>query len=155
MPGRFGGRSLGPVVCTLKCSAGDAMASSTATEAIAERPGRASTRSSTNDHTRDSVRVLRRRTKGIRMRPLSTCRPSSASMAGRAVSEPSIATATTMIVPTANDAELLSPVRNCPAMATMTVRPEMRIARPEVAEAISTADVSSRPARRSSRSRLR
>ena len=91
----------------------------------------------------------------MRMRPFSTWRPSSESIAGSAVSEPSIATATTMIVPTANDAELLSPVRNWPAMATITVNPEIRIARPDVAEAISTASSSSRPARRSSRSRLR
>ena len=60
-----------------------------------------------------------------------------------------------MIVPTANEVEPLSPVRNWPAMATMTVKPETRMARPDVAEAISTAASSSRPARRSSRSRLR
>ena len=89
------------------------------------------------------------------MRPLSTCRPSRARSAGSAVSEPSIATATTMMVPTANAVDALSPVRNCPAMATMTVNPEMRIARPDVADAISTADSSSRPFTRSSRSRLR
>jgi hypothetical protein len=35
-----------------------------------------------------------------------------------------------MIVPTANDVDALSPVRNWPAIATMTVKPEIRIARP-------------------------
>ena len=94
------------------------MASSTTTETTAEIAGRRSTRSRMADHTRDSVRAGRRRRRnGIRTRPFSTCRPSSASIAGSAVSEPSIATATTMIVPTANDVDPLSPVRNCPAIA--------------------------------------
>ena len=48
-----------------------------------------------------------------------------------------------MIVPTAKDVEALSPVRNWPAMATITVKPEMRIARPDVAEAMPTAVSSS------------
>ena len=60
-----------------------------------------------------------------------------------------------MIVPTAKDVEALSPVRNWPAMATMTVKPEMRIARPDVAEAMPTAVSSSWPAARSSRWRFR
>jgi len=48
-----------------------------------------------------------------------------------------------MIVPTAKDVEALSPVRNWPAMATITVKPETRIARPDVAEAMPTAVSSS------------
>ena len=89
------------------------------------------------------------------MRPFSTCRPSSARIAGSAVSDPSTATATTMIVPTANEAELLSPVRNCPPIAAITVRPEATIARPDVAEAMLTARPALATACRSSRSRLR
>ena len=69
------------------------------------------------------------------------------------MSEPIIATATTIIVPTANDMNVLSPEKNMPAMAIMTVMPEIRTARPEVAAAASSAARSLRPARRSSRSR--
>jgi hypothetical protein len=69
------------------------------------------------------------------------------------VSEPSIATATTRIVAAANEAKALSPVRNIPAMATITVRPEMRTERPEVAAAAARASSALLPARRSSRSR--
>ena len=71
------------------------------------------------------------------------------------MSEPSIAIATTRIVPTANDENAGSPAKNMPAMAIMTVRPEMRTERPEVAAAASSAADSLRPAARSSRSRLR
>ena len=39
------------------------------------------------------------------------------------MSEPSIATATTSIVPTENDMNVLSPERNIPAIAIMTVMP--------------------------------
>ena len=60
-----------------------------------------------------------------------------------------------MIVPTAKDVEALSPVRNWPAMATITVKPDTRIARPDVAEAMPSAVCSSWPAARSSRSRFR
>ena len=47
-------------------------------------------------------------------RPFSTRSPSFESTAGRTVSEPSIATATTRIVPTANDMNVALPVRNMP-----------------------------------------
>ena len=66
-----------------------------------------------------------------------------------------MATATTMMVPTANEVEPLSPVRNWPAMATITVKPDTRMARPEVADAIASAVCWSCPLARSSRSRLR
>ena len=87
------------------------------------------------------------------MRPFSTRSPSFESSAGRTVSEPSIATATTSIVPTEKDMNVLSPERNMPAIAIRTVMPETRTARPEVAAAASSAALSLRPAARSSRSR--
>ena len=43
------------------------------------------------------------------------------------------------IVATPNDANVASPVRNMPAIATITVRPEMSTERPEVAAAASSA----------------
>ena len=66
-----------------------------------------------NDQTRESrCTGLRPRRNGMRMRPLSTWRPSSARVAGSTVSEPSIATPVTMIVPIAFEVPVLSPVRN-------------------------------------------
>ena len=50
---------------------------------------------------------------------------------------------------------VLSPLMNMPAIATITVAPEISTARPEVAAAASSAALSLRPAARSSRSRLR
>jgi hypothetical protein len=69
------------------------------------------------------------------------------------VSEPSIATATTRMVPVANDANSAAPARYMPAMAIITVQPEISTARPEVAAAASSAASGPRPAARSSRSR--
>ena len=89
------------------------------------------------------------------MRPFSTRSPSLPSSAGRTVSEPIIAIATTIIVPIEKDMNVLSPERNMPAIAIRTVMPEMRTARPEVAAAASRAACSLRPAARSSRSRRR
>ena len=83
------------------------------------------------------------------------CRRASRAAAGRTVSEPSTATATTRIVATPKEAKVASPVRNMPAIATITVRPEMSTERPEVAAAASSAARSLRPAARSSRSRFR
>ena len=60
-----------------------------------------------------------------------------------------------MIVPSANEMNDLSPLMIMPAMATITVTPEMSTARPDVAAAVSSAERSSRPAPRSSRSRRR
>ena len=47
----------------------------------------------------------------------------------------------------------LSPLMNMPAIATITVSPEISTARPEVAAAAASAAPSLRPAARSSRSR--
>ena len=59
------------------------------------------------------------------MRPFSTRWPSFESVAGRTVREPITATATTMMVPVANEAKFEIPPRYMPAMATMTVKPEI------------------------------
>jgi hypothetical protein len=69
------------------------------------------------------------------------------------VSEPSTAVATTRIVPTPMLVNVLSPVNSRPAIAVITVRPEIQIDRPEVWAAISTATCLSLPRARSSRSR--
>jgi hypothetical protein len=95
----------------------------------------------------------RRETNG--MRPRSTPSPSRESSAGRTVSEATIATATTDIVPTENDMKVASPLKSIPAIAISTVAPEMRIVRPDVAAAIAIASFAVRPAARSSRRRLR
>ena len=52
-----------------------------------------------------------------------------------------------------NDWNVLSPVKNIPAIAAITVRPEMSTERPDVAAAAWSAAASERPAARSSRSR--
>ena len=59
-----------------------------------------------------------------------------------------------MIVAIANELNVGSPVRNMPAIAMITVRPETSTALPEVAAAASSAALSLRPAARSSRSRF-
>ena len=89
------------------------------------------------------------------MRPFSTLSPSFDSTAGSTVREPSIAIATTVIVATANDMKPLSPEKNIPAIAIITVTPEISTERPDVAAAASSAASALRPAARSSRSRLR
>ena len=89
------------------------------------------------------------------MRPFSTRSPSQDSIAGSTVSEANTAMATTRIAPSANEMKVLSPLMNMPAIATITVTPEISTARPEVAAAVSSALRSLRPAARSSRSRRR
>ena len=84
------------------------------------------------------------------MRPFSTLSPSLDSTAGRTVTLPSIATATTSIVPTAKLVNTALPARNMPAIAIRTVRPETRTALPDVAAANSSAASDDRPASRSS-----
>ena len=55
------------------------------------------------------------------------------------MSEPSIATATTIIVAIEKDMNVLSPENSMPAIAIRTVTPEISTARPEVAAAASSA----------------
>ncbi len=90
-------------------------------------------------------------------RPFSTqpLRDRKASIAGSTVTEPSTATATTMIVPMPNETKTAFPARNMPAIAAITVKPEISTARPEVAAAAFSADSQPRPASRSSISRRR
>ena len=69
------------------------------------------------------------------------------------MTEPSIATPTTRMLPTPKETNTGLPAKNMPAMAAMTVKPEMSTARPEVAAAISSASSAERPLSRSSISR--
>jgi len=62
---------------------------------------------------------------------------------------------TTAIVPSAMPVNWSMPVRNSPAMAIITVRPETTIERPDVPAAIRSASGNDRPRARSSRSRRR
>ena len=62
--------------------------------------------------------------------------------------EPSTATATTRIVPMPNETNTALPARNMPAIAAMTVKPEISTARPEVAAAAFERGLASRGRRR-------
>ena len=135
---------------------------------------RAGIASSTTTTVASSSEIAGCRTTGRRMRPLiepgrirritrcssgtrgrSTQRPSLASSAGSTVIEPSTATATTMIEPTASELNVESPMMNNPAIEQITAAPDTRIECPEVWAAISTASRLEWPLARSSRSRLR
>ena len=59
------------------------------------------------------------------------------------------------MVASPNEANVAPPVRNIPAIATITVSPEIRTDLPDVAAAAASAACGLRPAARSSRSRLR
>ena len=87
------------------------------------------------------------------MRTCSSLSPSAASTAGSTVSEPITATAITRIVARPMLMKIVLPVSSMPAIAAMTVRPEIRTARPEVAAAMSIASSLLAPLARSSRSR--
>ena len=141
-----------PALAVCMPSAGMARATSTPAERVAATFGWRSTPLSTTVHMRDSSRLAMRLPRNG-MRPLSMRSPSFESMAGSTVSEPSIATPTTTIVPVAIEAKPLSPVKYMPAMAAITVKPETSTARPDVAAAAASAASGSRPALRSSRSR--
>ena len=146
------GRASKPDWLVCRLSAGIASTIRTAVAPIAETSGRRRTALRIAPQRRPCPSsLLSRPMSGTRT--LSTRSPSHDSIAGRTVSEPIIATATTIIVPMANDMNVLSPEKNIPAIAIITVTPEMRTARPDVAAAASSAAVSLRPARRSSRSR--
>ena len=155
MIGRLSGIPSTPLSTVFSRRLGIASAISSPPASTADTSGRRSTRSRIADHTRDSPSPRRRRRCTNGTRPFSTLSPSFDSTAGRTVSEPSIETATTRIVPTANDMNVALPVRNMPAIAIITVSPETSTARPEVAAAIARAASLEWPARRSSRSRRR
>ena len=67
------------------------------------------------------------------------------------MSDPRTATPTTRIVASAMPMNVCCPVRNIPAMAAITVSPDTRTERPDVAAAMSIASRVDRPAARSSR----
>ena len=92
---------------------------------------------------RAARRRARRRAPG--RRPRSMPSPSFARTAGRTVTEPTTAIATTSIVASAIEANTASPVTSMPASATMTVRPETTTARPTVADVAFSAASASRP----------
>ena len=151
--GMLRGRSLASGVVVWMPSAGEASTSNTATAATADSFGLRSTRSSTAPHTRLSRSACRSR-HSHGMRPLSTRSPSSASIAGSTVSEPTTATATTSMVPSAKPLKILLPAKNMPAIAMSTVSPLTSTERPDVAAAASNDASGSLPFARSSRSRL-
>ena len=134
--------------------AGIARATSRPVARLADSSGRRSTRSTMRDQMPMRATRLRSRPRpGIR--PFSMRSPSIESTAGSTVSEPSMATATTTMVPVANEVNVAAPAKYMPAMAIMTVMPETSTARPEVAAAASIAASLLRPAARSSRTRRR
>ena len=103
-------------------------------------------------HIRDSADLRSpARTNGTR--PFSTRSPIHEIIAGSTVREPTIATPTTIIAPSPIPMNSLSPERNMPAIAVITVSPETSTARPDVAAARSSAVCGSYPFARSSRSR--
>jgi hypothetical protein len=81
--------------------------------------------------------VRRRPRNGIRLRSVHV--PSIDKIPGRKVSEPSTATPTTRMVPTATPENTSMPMRNSPARAIITVSPDTTMARPEVPAAIRSA----------------
>ena len=135
-------------------STGAASASSATVASPPSASGLRTTARTTAPHSRDGRAAARRRPRnGIR--PRSVPLPSSDSSAGRNVSDPSTATPTTRMVPTATPENTSIPVRNSPASEIITVSPDTTIARPEVAAAIRSASLVVRPAARSSRTRRR
>ena len=136
------------------CRAGIAIATSTAVASTADSSGRRSTRSTMRDQIPILATRSRRRPRPG-TRPFSTRSPSTDRTAGSTVSEPSIATATTTIVPVANEVKVAAPAKYIPAIAIITVMPETSTARPDVAAAASMAASLSLPAARSSRTRRR
>ena len=139
------GSASSPLSAVWSCSAGSASTTSTAADATAEITGcrRTGRRIAPQKRLPSPLSRRSRCTNGIR--PFSTLSPSRESRAGRTVSEPIMATATTIIVPIANDMNVLSPERSMPAIAMITVIPEISTARPEVAAAASIAARSLRP----------
>ena len=80
--------------------------------------------------------------------------PSSSSTAGRTVTEPATAQATTAIVPLATPLKMSEPITYWPAMAIATVLPETSTVRPEVRAVRASASCEGAPRCRSSRERM-
>ena len=137
MTSRSRGSPVTPGLTVCIENAGIVSAASRPPASTTETSGRLSTRSRIAPQTRDSPRVLWRRlaTHGTRPFSVQPLRDRNESIAGSTVTEPSIATATTRIVPMPNETNTALPARNMPAIAAITVRPETSTARPEVAAA--------------------
>ena len=130
------GKVSGAGVARCSWTAGIARATKAPPDTAAQSAGRRMTRSTMAPHMRPLPSSRRsRRTSGTRSR--STLSPSLESNAGSTVSEPSTAIATTAIVANAIEAKISLPVRNMPAIAVMTIRPETSTERPDVAAAAS------------------
>ena len=113
IPGSPGGRSLMPVLCTL-ASAAPAMASASNTAPRQRRRGDRAAQHPGQHGAPDAGVLplgLAPPGTGSRMRPFSTWSAEQRERCRQHRQRADIATATTMIVPTANDANLLSPVR--------------------------------------------
>ena len=149
------GNASSPLSAVCRCNAGNARTRSNAVDATVAITGWRRTGLRIAPQKRLPSPLSRRSRCRNGILPFSILSPSLERIAGSTVSEPIIATATTIIVPIANDMNVLSPESNMPAIAMITVKPEIRTARPEVAAAASSAARSLRPARRSSRSRRR
>ena len=110
-------------------SAGNASASSTPTEMTTDRDGPAQ---HVPDHPRPAARTTARarRRAMIGHSPTRPGRRDSPSRAGNTVTDPMTATATTSIVPRPSEVKTALPATNIPAIAVITVSPDMRTARP-------------------------
>ena len=140
--------------CIVMPRAGTARTPTTATDAASAAAGWRTTGARTRRLIPPApMRRLSRQSSGTRGR--STQRPSATSSAGSTVIDPTTATATTTIAPSARESKVTTSTRKRPAMDAATARPETRIEWPEVWAAISTASRVVRPRARSSRSRLR
>ncbi len=150
MAGRSAGSADSKLLAGFSSSAGSASVPSRHTAVTSETTGRRVTVCASRAQT--PARGARRRPRNG-MRPLSMRSPSSASVAGRTVSDPITAIRTTTIVASAIEVNTARPVNSSPASATITITPETTIARPTVAVVASSAACGPLPARRSSRSR--
>ncbi len=151
MAGRSAGSADSNELAGLSSSAGIASVPSRHTAVTSETTGRRVTVRASRAQAPARGVARRRRRNG--MRPLSMRSPSSASVAGRTVSDPITAIRTTTIVARAIEVNTARPVNSRPASATITITPETTIARPTVAVVATSAACGPLPARRSSRSR--
>ena len=131
--GKLRGRPASPGSTVRIVRTGAARASRKPVASTTERTGRRSTRSTSQPHRRDGPCARLLAMTGTL--PHSIRSPRTAMIAGRTVTEPTMATATTSIVPMPSETNTALPVRSIPAMAVMTVSPEIRTARPDVAAA--------------------
>ena len=135
-------------------NAGAASVSSSAAAARADAQGRRITQPVHRVQNLDWVASTRRPQCRYDDR-LAARRPKVASTAGVSVVDVSTATATARIAPVAIDCSTGVLIRYSPVTDAMTVNPDSTTAKPDVAIAASAASWGSRPARNSSRKRIR